>query len=233
MALIPCPDCRKMVSSRAAACINCGCPLEGVSVPSDPVVPAVESVPATESPVHAMVERKLSTVGVRRDVSSTRMIVAIVVPVAVAIIGFAVMNGFDGTYYNYNRVEFDPGDLKESWMGWFLVLVVITAFEIWWHRPKVNAASSISNNLLGQQQEIVIESALKLPPHADEYVYWIGIHPISKTHPVRKSCATCRHFWESSGWARLRHGFDGTCSKLERHTFENGNCVAVLKNKKL
>ena len=32
MALLPCPECRREVSSRAAACPNCGCPLSAVGV---------------------------------------------------------------------------------------------------------------------------------------------------------------------------------------------------------
>ncbi len=40
MALIKCPECEKDVSDKAQSCINCGCPLAGLS-PSGPVSVAV------------------------------------------------------------------------------------------------------------------------------------------------------------------------------------------------
>jgi hypothetical protein len=40
MALVTCPDCRKQVSSQAAACIHCGAPLGGLAPSSAPAADA-------------------------------------------------------------------------------------------------------------------------------------------------------------------------------------------------
>ena len=64
MALLTCPDCSGMVSSRAPACPHCGCPIDatGLERLAEPPPPAAETSPNPSIPLEILTQGGLSTI---------------------------------------------------------------------------------------------------------------------------------------------------------------------------